>query len=115
MCVCKVLLSWLPNAPWWDVEGLEKEFGFYLVIPKAGVLRCLLEYQELVPQDFIDDVIEPLMAHFQRLPVEMSLFDAISFLLLLQSNRLDGVHRAILLSKLEKTGAKIVTFTPDEW
>jgi hypothetical protein len=25
------------------------------------------------------------------------------------------VHRAILLSKLEKTGAKIVTFTPDEW
>ena len=104
-----------PHAPWWDVEGLEKEFGSYLANPKAGVVRCLLTYQELVPRDFIDDLLETLMEHFKRLPTEMSLFDAVSFLLLLQSDRLDDGYGAKLRSKLEKTGEKLVASAPDEW
>jgi hypothetical protein len=104
-----------PHAPWWNVEGLEREFGSYLANPKAGVVRCLLAYQELVPRDFIDDVLETLMEHLERLPTEMSLFDAMSFLLLLQSDHLDDGYRAKLRSKLEKTGQKIVASAPDEW
>jgi hypothetical protein len=104
-----------PHAPWWNVEGLEREFGSYLANPRAGVVRCLLAYQELVPQDFIDELLEALMEHSARLPIEMNLFDAMSFLHLLQSDHLDAGYRAKLRSKLEKTGEEIVASTPDEW
>lgn len=104
-----------PHAPWWNVEGLEEEFGSYLANPKAGVLRCLLEYQELVPQDLIGSVTETLMEHFERLPIKMSLFDTMSFLLLLQANRLGDEHRKRLASKLERTGVAIVSSNPDDW
>jgi hypothetical protein len=104
-----------PHAPWWNVEGLEREFGSYLANPKAGVVRCLLAYQELVSREFLDDVLGTLMEHLERLPTEMSLFDAMSFLLLLQSDRLDTGHRAKLRSKLEKTGGQIVASSPDQW
>jgi hypothetical protein len=104
-----------PHASWWDVEGLEEEFGSFLANPKASVLRCFLEYQELVPQDLIDSVSETLMEHFERLPVKMRLFDAMSFLLLLQANRLGDENRERLVSKFEKTGTAIVSSNPKEW
>jgi len=103
------------HAPWWNVEGLEREFGSYLANPKAGVVRCLLTYQQLVSREFLDEVLETLMEHLERLPTEMSLFDAMSFLLLLQSDRLDDGYRAKLRSKLEKTGEKIVASAPEDW
>jgi hypothetical protein len=104
-----------PHAPWWNVEGLEKEFGSYLANPKAGVVRCLLAYQELVSRDFIEEVLVGLMENLERLPIEMSLFDAMSFLLLLQSDRLDDRYRAKLRSKMGETGAQIVASSPDQW
>jgi hypothetical protein len=104
-----------PHAPWWDIEGLETEFGSFRANPKAGILRCLLDCRELVPQGFLDDVLLSLMAHLETLPTEMEFFDAISFLQLLQSNRLGDEHRGRLLSKLRMTGRKIVNRNPGEW
>jgi hypothetical protein len=104
-----------PHAPWWDVEGLEKEFGSFLANPKAGIVRCLLEYRELVPRGFLDDVLLTLMAHFEALPIEMEFFDVISFLQLLQSNHLDDELREGLLSKLKSTGRRIVSRDPGKW
>jgi hypothetical protein len=104
-----------PHAPWWDIEGLEEEFGSFLANPKAGIVRCLLEYRQLVPGGFLDDVLHTLMAHFEALPIEMEFFDAISFLQLLQSNHLDDDHRERLLSKLKLTGRRIVNRDPGKW
>ena len=104
-----------PHAPWWDVAGLEREFGSFLANPKAGIARCLLNYQRLVPKGFLDDVIASLMAHLKTLPVGMGLFDAISFLQLLQSDGLGDEHRERLLFKLTATGKRIVNPNPREW
>ena len=104
-----------PHAPWWDAQGLEEEFGSYLANPKAGVLRCLLEYSEQASRELIDSVTRTVMEHLDALPVEMSLFDAVSYLLLAQAGDLGDKHRAKLVSKLRKTGSALVSRNPDEW
>jgi hypothetical protein len=76
------------RAPWWDAEGLEEELGSYLVNPRAGLLRCLLEFEELVPGSLLDNLVETVMVHSRTLPLLMPLFDTIGLLLLLQSDRL---------------------------
>jgi hypothetical protein len=104
-----------PHAPWWNFGGLEKEFGSFRANPKAGISRCLLEYDELVPTGFLDGVISSLMVHFETLPIEMAFFDAISFLQLLQSDHLGDEYRERLLSKLGVTGSSIVSRNPGAW
>ena len=104
-----------PHAPWWDTAGLEKEFGSYLANPKAGILRCLLEYPQFVTDELIEDVASSVLAHFASLPIEMKFFDAISYLLLLQAKALSDEYRTKLLTKLEKTGKALVSSDPDTW
>lgn len=104
-----------PHAPWWNVEGLKQEFGSYLANPKAGVLRCLLEYRKSVPDDLIHEATESVMAHLNELSVDMPFFDAISYLLLLEAKDLDEEHKSKLFAKLEKTGETLVNDNPDEW
>lgn len=104
-----------PHAPWWNVEGLEEEFGSYLANPKAGVLRCLLEYPEGVTGELIRDVTDSVMAHFHDLPIEMPFFDAISYLMLLQAQNLSDRYNEELQAKLEKTAKEIVSQNPEKW
>ena len=104
-----------PHAPWWDAAGLETEFGSYLTNPRAGLLRCLLEYRELVEASFLDSLVETVMEHFGTMPIDMPLFDATSLLLLLQSEGLSEAHRRELRSGLEETAVSIVAGSPDEW
>jgi hypothetical protein len=104
-----------PHAPWWDYAGLEKAFGGFLANPRAGILRLLLHYQELVPDGFNDRVLAAVMVHFDRLPVEMPFFDAASYLKLLQSDRLDEVDRERLLDKLKHTAVQITSRDPETW
>lgn len=104
-----------PHAPWWDFQGLEKEFGGFLANPKAGILRCLLEYQELVPKSVLNEVKTSLMTHFNKLPLEIFFFDAISFLQLLQSQSLEDSLRNQILNKLKRVAKKIVETNPDAW
>ena len=104
-----------PHAPWWDHEGLENEFGGFLANPKAGILRCLLDYKELVPIDLINEVTGSLIVHLNALPVEMSFFDAVSFLQLTQSNNLNNKIRKHILSKLSITAKRIVNTDPKDW
>jgi hypothetical protein len=104
-----------PHAPWWDHEGLEKEFGDFLANPKAGILRCLLDYKELVTTSLINEVTSQLIAHLNTLPIEMPFFDAISFLQLTQSNNLNNELKKHILSKLSKTAKRIVNTNPQDW
>jgi hypothetical protein len=104
-----------PHAPWWNADGLEREFGSYLANPKAGIVRCLLDYRDLVPKEFLVDALSSLMAHFRTLPMEMTSFDTITFLQLLQPKHVDHKNRGQLLSKLKVTGCKIVSRKPREW
>jgi hypothetical protein len=104
-----------PHAPWWDHGGLERDFGGFQANPKAGILRCLLEYGELVPRDFVDALTCSLLAHFDGLPVDMLLFDAISCLQLLQSDHLEDDVRQRLLAKLEVTAREIAERDPKNW
>jgi hypothetical protein len=104
-----------PHAPWWDAAGLEKEFGSYLANPKAGILRCLLEYSNLAPDELIEDVTRSVMAHLDTLPIQMNFFDAVSYLLLLQADALNEVHRTKLRAKLKKTGKVLVSSDPETW
>lgn len=49
-------VSEAPHAPWWDHEGLKDEFNHYPVNPRAGILRCLLEYSRLVEPALVGSV-----------------------------------------------------------
>ena len=104
-----------PHAPWWNFESLEKEFDGFRANPKAGIIRCLLAYQELVSQTFLNDTLLSVLVYFETLPITMEFFDAISFLQLLQSARLEGTRKTRLLAKLRKTGNELVSREPDEW
>lgn len=104
-----------PHAPWWEFSNLEKEFGSFLVNPKAGILRCLYDYRELVPDDILKTASASLMSDFEELPVEMQFFDAISLLQLLGAEGLSEEYRERLATKLSQTGKKIVNPDPNDW
>ena len=104
-----------PHAPWWDFHGLEKEFGGFLANPKAGILRCLLDYHELVPKALLNEVSVSLISHFKELPTEMIFFDAINFLQLLQSHSLEDSIRNQILTKLKLVAKKLVQTVPEAW
>ena len=104
-----------PHAPWWDFDGLEKEFGGFLANPRAGILRCFLNYADLIPSDFLDELTATVVAYFKTLPVEINFFDAMCFLLLVESAGLGNEHRELLLTKLRMTAGKIVNIDPEAW
>jgi len=104
-----------PHAPWWNFDNLSKEFNQFNANPKAGILRILLHYKELVPEEIISEVTVSLMEHFKQLSTKMNFFDAIGFLQLLQTKNLDISIEQIIKEKMIKTASVIVSTNPDEW
>jgi len=109
------LVMFAPHASWWDFDGLEGEFGSFQVNPKAGILRCLLEYPSVVPEGVADSVLESLMTRVESLPEDMALFDAISLMQLLQAGTLDSEVGERLLERLSRSADQIVSRNPEEW
>jgi hypothetical protein len=104
-----------PHAPWWDFSGLETEFGSFLINPRASILRCLLDYGELVPEGFLPGVLGSLMDYLETMPPALTFFDAISLLQLLQSERLPDDCRQPLQSRLREAAKDLVNPNPAAW
>jgi hypothetical protein len=107
-------VSRAPHAPWWDAEGLEREFNGFLVNPRAGVLRCLLDYEELVPQDLTSRVIGSLKDHLRTLET-LDLFDLMSCLLLLQADGLPSDLREMVSEMVVVAADEVVERDPSRW
>ncbi|HUT82479.1 MAG TPA: hypothetical protein VMZ29_14865 [Candidatus Bathyarchaeia archaeon] len=104
-----------PHAPWWATDNLLTEFNQYLVNPRAGILKILLHYNDLVPNNIITEVTDSLFSHLNQLPTDLAFFDTNAFLQLLQSEKLSKEHREILTQKLSETAVSIVSKNPDDW
>lgn len=104
-----------PHAPWWEYENLLTEFNYYLANPKAGILKILLHYEDLVPKNIISEVSDSLFSYLEELPVNMPFFDANGFLQLMQAEKLSKSTREKLLHKMKETVLALVSLNPKEW
>jgi hypothetical protein len=109
-----------PHAPWWHDEAgsLAQTFDDFLVIPRAGILACLLHYNDLVPKAFLDDVVEATLHDIQD--AEDEIFggggDGLVYTRrLATAPHLQDSARERLCTKVKELTDKVVTRDPEKW
>ncbi|WP_432798418.1 hypothetical protein [Poriferisphaera sp. WC338] len=103
------------HAPWWNWDGLEKEFGGYKVNPKAGVARCLKYYEGLVPVDFVNGIIDDLVDELGGADEVLPFFDLVSYLMLLQMPGFEAAKNVFVSKQMKDMATKIVDGDPSIW
>jgi hypothetical protein len=109
-----------PHAPWWHDEAgsLARTFDDFLVIPRAGLVACLLHYQDLVPRGWMEEIINATIQDIQVM--EDAAFggggDAIVYTRrLAAAPHLPESTVDFLAKKVKKLADKFVTREPESW
>jgi hypothetical protein len=109
-----------PHAPWWHEEAgsLLRTFDDFLVIPRAGLVACLLHYHDLVPGGWLEDVIRATIQDIQEM--EEAAFggggDAIVYTRrLAAAPHLPESTVDFLANKVKKLADKFVTREHESW
>jgi hypothetical protein len=103
-----------PHAPWWSHEDSAKNFGGFLVNPRAALIGHLHFYATLVPADFLTGVSAEVLHHLEGLPDDkMDNHDFQCYLTLAGS--LKGSDKSSVISKLSKSASTSVQSDPSQW
>ncbi len=92
-----------PHPWWWSYDKLEKNFGGFLVNPRARVIGNLWAFNHLVPQGFLEKITITLIKYIEDLPDELGMYDLLSCTILLESKQLPEEFSQQLLSRLIKS------------
>ncbi len=100
-----------PHAPWWRYEEGRDTFGW--ANPGVEIVGYLHKYSNLVPQDFLSDVIEIALSHIRAAPDDSSI-DVHSMLSYLRGlDFLPEPGKSIALEKIIKSAQTDVASSPD--
>lgn len=104
-----------PHAFWWGYAESEKNFGSFLTNPRAAILAHLYAFPDLVPEDFLTEVTQNVMAHLETQPDKLGLHDFLCWRDLSEAKHLPEQHKSLLLEKLLKVVSNIVAGDPEKW
>jgi hypothetical protein len=89
-----------PHAWWWSYEDSEKNFGGFLVNPRAAVAGHLQHYSSLVRPDFLAKVKTAVLEHLNTLLGTISVYDFECYLGLAEADGLPEDEEKQIVKKL---------------
>jgi hypothetical protein len=108
------------HASWWHDEAgsLARTFDDFLVIPRAGLVACLLHYHDLVPGGWMEEVINATIQDIQEM--DEAAFggggDAIVYIRrLAAAPHMPESTVDFLTNKVKKLADRFVTREPESW
>ncbi len=104
-----------PRAWWWDYNESEKNFGGFLINPRAAIVGHLQHYTPLVPTNFLNNITEVVVSHMETLPDDLSLNDVLCLLGLAEADNLPHLVRNRIVSKLSQVIRNSVVVDPHKW
>lgn len=104
-----------PHAPWWTYADSEKNFGHFLVNPRAAVLGHLYDYPSLVADELLRTVTDAVSEHVEQLPDPIDMHDFHCLLGLASAGHTPEDVRAQVLARLRRTLPSAVEQNPAKW
>jgi hypothetical protein len=109
-----------PHAPWWhDQAGsLEKTFGAFRIIPRAGILAALYAYRQLLTAAWLDRITTDTLAHILASGVDEfgGGGDALVYARrLAEAPGLPSIDRERLVVHVREMADAIVARQPHQW
>jgi hypothetical protein len=104
-----------PHAWWWSYEDSAKNFGNFLVNPRAAIAGHMQHYCKLVPPDFLSKVKTAVLNELDNYTDEIAIYDFECYLGLAEADNLEEEDELKIVQKLVKLLPKSMESDPSRW
>jgi hypothetical protein len=104
-----------PHAWWWSYEDSEKNFGGFLVNPRAAVAGHLQHYSSLVRPDFLAKVKTAVLEQLDSFSDSIALHDFDCYLGLAEADGLAKAEQQRIVAKLVQLLPNSLEMDRDKW
>ncbi len=104
-----------PHAWWWNYADIERNFGGFIINPRAALVGFLHRYADLVPPDFLSTITDSVLAHLETMPDDIKMFDFFCYMALAGSSNLPTTAHAQIRTKLLCAIPQLVETDPSKW